>query len=176
MNKTKKWFSLGLTLLSVSILVACGNSSSKSSDASKETKTEKSATTEKSSEKKSTYAIGDKIVFDKQAEYTITNVEWTDERNDFDETNPDKVLKVTYNFKNLSDIYLAVVVDIDLFVGGNKMETYPNTNSMGSISPGRSMEGAVQHFGVKGDGKLELEVKPFAAFNEKPAIVAFDAP
>ena len=47
---------------------------------------------------------------------------------------------------------------------------------MGSISPGRSMEGAVQHFGVKGDGKLELEIKPFAAFNEKPAIVAFDAP
>ena len=34
----------------------------------------------------------------------------------------------------------------------------------------------LQHFGVKGDGKLELEIKPFAAFNEKPAIVAFDAP
>ena len=76
----------------------------------------------------------------------------------------------------LSDSDLAVGVVIDLFVGGNKMETYPNTNTMGSISPGRSMEGAVQHFGVKGDGKLELEIKPFAAFNEKPAIVAFDAP
>ena len=46
------------------------------------------------------------------------------------------------------------------------MESYPNTNTMGSISPGRSMEGAVQHFGVKGDGKLELEIKPFTAFNE----------
>ena len=176
MNKTKKWFGLGVTLLSASILVACGNSSSKSNDTSKEAKTEKKTSTEKSSEKKSTYAIGDKIVFEKQAEYTITNVEWSDERNDFDETNPDKVLKVTYNVKNLSDSDLAVGVDIDLFVGGNKMETYPNTNTMGSISPGRSMEGAVQHFGVKGDGKLELEIKPFAAFNEKPAIVAFDAP
>ena len=101
MNKTKKWFGLGVTLLSASILVACGNSSSKSDDTSKEAKTEKKASTEKSSEKKSTYAIGDKIVFDKQAEYTITNVEWTDERNDFDKTNPDKVLKVTYNVKNL---------------------------------------------------------------------------
>ncbi|MFQ9597769.1 MAG: hypothetical protein ACLRZG_08510 [Streptococcus sp.] len=131
---------------------------------------------EKSSEKKSTYAIGDKIVFDKQAEYTITNVEWTDERNDFDKTNPDKVLKVTYNVKNLSDSDLAVGVDIDLFVGGNKMETYPNTNTMGSISPGRSMEGADTTFWCKRDGKLELEIKPFAAFNEKPAIVAFDAP
>ena len=132
MNKTKKWFGLGVTLLSASILVACGNSSSKSDDTSKEAKTEKKASTEKSSEKKSTYAIGDKIVFDKQAEYTITNVEWTDERNDFDKTNPDKVLKVTYNVKNLSDSDLAVGVDIDLFVGGNKMETYPNTIRTGN--------------------------------------------
>ena len=154
MNKTKKWLGLGLSVLSVSVLVACGSSNSQSNNSSKETKTEKIATTEKSSEKKSAYAIGDKIVFDK----------------------PDKVLKVTYNVKNLSDKDLAVGVDINLFVGGNKMESYPNTNTMGSISPGRSMEGAVQHFGVKGDGKLELEIKPFTAFNEKPAIVAFDAP
>ena len=109
-------------MLSASILVACGNSSSKSDDTSKEAKArEKKTSTEKSSEKKSTYAIGDKIVFDKQAEYTITNVEWSDERNDFDETNPDKVLKVTYNVKNLSDSDLAVGVDIDLFVGGNEI-------------------------------------------------------
>ena len=31
---------------------------------------------------------------------------------------------------------------------------------MGSITPGRSMEGAVEHFGVKGEGDLELEIKP----------------
>ena len=47
MNKTKKWFGLGVTLLSASILVACGNSSSKSDDTSKEAKTEKKASTEK---------------------------------------------------------------------------------------------------------------------------------
>ena len=35
------------------------------------------------------------------------------------------------------------------------------------------MEGAVQHFGVKGDGKLELEIKPFAAFNEKTCDCCF---
>ncbi len=119
MNKTKKWLGLGLSVLSVSVLVACGSSNSQSNNSSKETKTEKIATTEKSSEKKSAYAIGDKIVFDKQAEYTITKVEWSDERNDFDQSNPDKVLKVTYNVKNLSDKDLAVGVDINLFVGGN---------------------------------------------------------
>ena len=163
-------------MLSASILVACGNSSSKSDDTSKEAKAEKKTSTEKSSEKKSTYAIGDKIVFDKQAEYTITNVEWSDERNDFDETNPDKVLKVTYNVKNLSDSDLAVGVDIDLFVGGNKMETYPNTNTMGVNFTGSINGRCCTTFWCKRDGKLELEIKPFAAFNEKPAIVAFDAP
>ena len=65
MNKTKKWLGLGLSVLSVSVLVACGSSNSQSNNSSKETKTEKIATTEKSSEKKSAYAIGDKIVFDK---------------------------------------------------------------------------------------------------------------
>ncbi len=57
MNKTKKWFGLGVTLLSASILVACGNSSSKSDDTSKEAKTEKKpetkpAKTEAKAEKK----------------------------------------------------------------------------------------------------------------------------
>ena len=180
MNKTKKWLALGFSFLSVSVLVACGNSEKSSKSSSNEVKTEQSSTketkTEESSEKKSTYSVGDKIVFEKFAEYTITNVEWSDERNEFDDTNPDKVLKVTYNVKNLSDKDMPVGIDIDLYVGGNKMENYANEHTMGSITPGRSMEGAVQHFGVKGDGKLELEIKPFAAFNEKPAIVAFDAP
>ena len=176
MNRTKKWLALGFSLLSISLLVACGNSQKNSEKASQEVQTEKSSTSEAKNENKSTYSIGDTITFDNYAEYTITNVEWTDERNEFDNTNPDKVLKVTYNVKNLSDKDMPIGIDINLFVGGNKMETYPNTNTMGSISPGRSMEGAVQHFGVKGDGKLELEIKPFAAFNEKPAIVAFDAP
>ncbi len=67
----------------------------------------------------------------------------------FDKTNPDKVLKVTYNVKNLSDSDLAVGVDIDLFVGGNKMETYPNkyngVNFTGSIN-GRCQ----RHFGIRG--------------------------
>ena len=48
-NEKMVW--LGVTLLSASILVACGNSSSKSDDTSKEAKTEKKASTEKSSER-----------------------------------------------------------------------------------------------------------------------------
>ena len=33
---------------------------------------------------------------------------------------------------------------------------------------------SVEHFGVKGEGDLELEIKPFSAFGEKPAIVSVD--
>ena len=116
MNKTKKWLALGFSFLSVSVLVACGNSEKSSKSSSNEVKTEQSSTketkTEESSEKKSTYSVGDKIVFEKFAEYTITNVEWSDERNEFDDTNPDKVLKVTYNVKNLSDKDMPVGIEI----------------------------------------------------------------
>lgn len=174
MNRTKKWLALGFSLLSISLLVACGNSQKNSEKASQEVQTEKSSTSEAKNENKSTYSIGDTITFDNYAEYTITNVEWTDERNEFDNTNPDKVLKVTYNVKNLSDKDMPIGIDINLFVGGNKMESYANDHTMGSITPGRSMEGAVEHFGVKGEGDLELEIKPFAAFGEKPEIISID--
>ncbi|WP_223363477.1 hypothetical protein [Streptococcus australis] len=69
---------------------------------------------------------------------------------------------------------MPIGIDINLFVGGNKMESYANDHTMGSITPGRSIEGAVEHFGVKGEGDLELEIKPFAALGEKPAIISID--
>lgn len=174
MNKTKKWLALGFSLFSINLLVACGNFQKTSDTAPQEAQTEKSSSSEAKKENKSTYSIGDTITFDKYAEYTITNVEWTDERNEFDNSNPDKVLKVTYNVKNLSDKDMPIGIDINLYVGGNKMESYANEHTMGSITPGRSMEGAVVHFGVKGEGNLELEIKPFSAFGEKPAIVPID--
>lgn len=48
-----------------------------------------SSTNSVSNEKK-TYGIGDKITFEGKAEYTITNVEWTEERNQFEQSNPEK--------------------------------------------------------------------------------------
>ena len=139
---------------------------------SKENKTQTSSN-KKEDVKSKKFAVEDKITFDNVAEYTITNVEWTDKRNQFDDKNPDKVLKVTYNVTNLSDKNLSVGSDMDLYVGGKKMETYPNDNTLESISPGRSLEGATEHFGVFGEGDLELEVKPAFDFKSKPAIVAF---
>ena len=172
MNKTKKLLALGLSCLSILTLAACSGATKDNSSASKDDKTQASST-KKEADKKEKLAVGDKITFDGKAEYTITNVEWTDKRNQFDDKNPDKVLKVTYNVTNLSDKNLSVGSDMALYVGGKKMETYPNDNTLESISPGRSLEGATEHFGVFGEGDLELEVKPAFDFKSKPAIVAF---
>ena len=187
MNKTRKLIALGLSCLSVLTLVACSGGAKKDENTSKDTKVETSSgqketekkdkvettSSQKDSEKKGKFTIGDKVTFDNVAEYTITNVEWTDERNQFDKSNPDKVLKVTYNVKNLSEEDLPVGIGMTLYAGGKKMESYPNTNTMDTISAGRSIESAVAHFGVTGQGDLELEIKPAFDFKSKAAIVAF---
>lgn len=172
MNKTRKLIALGLSCLSVLTLVACSGGAKKDENTSKDTKIETSSS-QKETEKKDKFSIGDKLSFENVAEYTITNVEWTDERNQFDKSNPDKVLKVTYNVTNLSEKDLPIGLDMTLYVGGKKMESYPNTNTMDAISAGRSIEGAVAHFGVTGEGDLELEVKPALDFKSKAAIVSF---
>ena len=172
MNKTQKIIALGLSCLSVLTLVACSSGAKKDENTSKDDKVE-TTSSQKDNEKKNKFTIGDKVTFDSVAEYTITNVEWTDERNQFDKSNPDKVLKVTYNVTNLSEKDLPIGLDMKLYVGGKKMETYPNTNTMEAISEGRSIERAVAHFGVTGEGDLELEIKPALDFKSKAAIVAF---
>ena len=172
MHKTRKIITLGLSCLSILTLFACSSGAKKEDNTSKNEKVETS-TSKKETEKKDKFAIGDKITFDNVAEYTITNVEWTDERNQFDKSNPDKVLKVTYNVTNLSEKNLPIGLDMTLYVGGKKMESYPNTNTMDAISAGRSIEGAVSHYGVTGEGDLELEIKPALDFKSKAAIVAF---
>ena len=172
MNKTRKLIALGLSCLSVLTLVACGGGAKKDENTAKEDKVETSST-QKEADKKDKFSIGDKLSFENVAEYTITNVEWTDERNQFDKTNPDKVLKVTYNVTNLSEKDLPIGLDMTLYVDGKKMESYPNTNTMDAISAGRSIEGAVAHFGVTGQGDLELEIKPALDFKSKAAIVSF---
>ncbi len=173
----KKFTLLSVALLAALGLAACSSSSSEPT-AKEETASSSSEVVEESSssEETTTFAVGDTIVFDGVAEITITNVEWTDERNEFDDTNPEKVLKVTYNTTNLSDEDYILGSDITLYVNGAKMEDYPNTNTYDSISSGRSYEGAVQHFGVNGSGAMELEVEPSWSFDYigDPAIVTLD--
>lgn len=174
----KKKFTL-LTVVSLSLfaLAACSTTTPTKKESS-DAKTEQKSEEVTEAPKETTYKVGDTIVFDGYAEITITGAEWTDERNQFEadflETVPEKVLKVTYNITNLSDKDYFVGSDIELYVAGKKMESYPNTNTMDTVSAGRAYEGAIQHFGVIGSGAIELELEPSIAFDTEPAIVKLD--
>ena len=161
----------GVSLLSVAILGACSTGSNASSGGSSS-----SSTTEQtsSSSRQISYNVGDTITFEDEAQFTITGAEWTDERNQFDDTNPEKVLKVTYNVTNLSDDDYVLGSDLELYVNGQKMEDYPNGGTFDTISAGRSYEGAVQYFGVNGSGDMEIEVSPAFSFTSDKAIVKLD--
>ena len=167
----KKYTLFTVAALSLFALGAC-------SSGSEPTKGEADASTVETTTvaDKTSFAVGDTIVFDGSAEYTITAAEWTDERNEFADSQPEKVLKVTYNMTNLSDEDQSIGMDMNLYVGGKKMETYPNTNTMDSLSAGRTYEGAIQHFAVNGTGDIELEVQPILDFSAKPAIVTLTLP
>lgn len=129
----------------------------------------------KSSESQKTYKVGDKITFKGEVEYTITSVEWTDERNEFEDTQPKKVLKVTYDVKNLSDDDYVIGDDLELYANGAKMESYANDNTFETISAGRDYKGATQHFAVNSDEDLELEIKPYFSFEGEPAVIPLES-
>ncbi|MBJ8326491.1 hypothetical protein [Streptococcus pacificus] len=168
----KKLFALGLVIFSVATLTACSSGDTKSESAPAEDKVEQ--TTEAKKDDKKTYQIGDAIIFDGEATITIKGTNFTDERNQFDESNPDRVLTITYDVENLSDDDYVIGSEISLYVDGKKMDTYPVNNTINTISAGRSYENATASFGVFGEGEMELEVEPSWSFTAKPQIVKLD--
>lgn len=175
----RAWFIVLAALVVIGVFANMGgDGDSKDTSASSSAKSEStsavSSTKESSQDKGKTYKVGDVITFKDEAEITITGAEWSDERNEFADTNPEKVLKVTYNVNNLSDDDYVLGDDLELYVNGKKMDTYPNGGTLDSISKGRSFEGAVQYFGVNGSGDIEVEVEPSFSFTAEPAVVKLD--
>ena len=105
----KKVCLFGISLLSVAILAACSSGSdtesSKSASSSSTTEQTSKTSTKASKDKKTdsnqkkTYKVGDTITFKDKAEITITGAEWTDERNQFEDSNPEKVLTMSKIFQ-----------------------------------------------------------------------------
>ncbi|MCB2828908.1 DUF4352 domain-containing protein [Streptococcus dysgalactiae] len=175
----KKLVSLGLITLSALFLTACSNGSQeKTTDKEKvvmENKKEETKPNAKVSEPQNKkYKLGDKLTFENGLEITVTNAEFTDERNEFDDSNPEKVLKVTYNVTNNTKEDYLVSSEMELYVGSNKMNSYPIDTTVETLSPGRSYDNAVAAFGVNGSGKMELEVKPTLSFEKERFIVELD--
>lgn len=107
-------------------------------------------------------SIGDSVTID-DITMTITHAEFTDDRNQFEESDPENVIAVHYTLHNDSDDDYPYGMDFDVYVDGSQSDSYPNENSMGSVSSGRSVDG-VEHFSVEGD-TIEVEWAPMFSFS-----------
>lgn len=112
-------------------------------------------------------AIGDSITVD-DITMTITGAEFTDDRNEFADEEPDEVIAIHYTLENDSDDDYPYGADFDVYVDGSQANSYPNDNSIGSVSPGRSVDG-VAHYGVTGED-IEVEWEPMFSFSDERGI------
>ena len=151
----------------VMLLTACSNNETPNTSESTE------AAQAQAENQQTATKIGDTITFDKEAEIVIKSAEYTDERNEFADSKPLHVLKVTYDVKNLTEQDYVVGNEVNLYVNGKKMETYPIDVTFETISAGRSFENAVQGFAITEEGNYELEVTPSISFTAKPVVIPF---
>lgn len=158
-------------------LVACSLLPQKDSKfaPSKATTSSSSKSKTSSSEEKAPvitlYNVGETITFDSGLEFTITSAQLTDERNQYAESNPAKVINITYNFTNNSKEPYTLGTDMTLTQNSQSMETYPLDLTVDTVAPGASVEGAVQAFALTSDTKTTLVIVPnFGVTNEKALV------
>lgn len=135
--------------------------------------TEETAETEEVAEEPSEelLSVGDSMTID-DVTMTINSVEFTDERNEYAETEPEKVIKINYTIKNEAEEDYPYGADFQVYADGSLMETYPNDSSVGSVSTGRSVDG-VDHYGITGE-EIEIEWEPLFSFSGEKGIWAVD--
>lgn len=159
------------------LLAACGEDSAAGDNSTPETSQEgaeaEAETTE--TEEQTTAPEGDsaKLTIGDSKEidgikFTVTNSYYTDERNEFAETSPEKVIAIEYTIENNSEDDYPFGMDEQVYVDGKQAETYPLDNSMGSVSAGRSADGIV-FYGVDGD-TVELEWAPMFSFSGEKGV------
>ena len=168
----KIWFWILVVIVLAGIGGALGGDDSKASNGGTKVENtakdvaESSEAVEESTEETQSidfYQVGDTVQVG-DAEYTLTSVELTDERNQFDDTNPAQVVKVSYTIKNNGDSDLPVGMDVEVYGSDDKKsESYPNDNTMGSVAPGKQMD-CVAHFGLNQTGEIEIHFVPLMSF------------
>lgn len=94
---------------------------------------------------------------------TVNDAYYTDERNQFDETNPEKVIAIEYTLENNSDQDYPFGIDTQVYVDGKQADSYALGSDMGSVSSGRTVDGTT-YYGVNGE-KVELEWEPTFSFS-----------
>jgi len=109
------------------------------------------------------YGIGDTIEIE-GARFTLKDVTTTDERNEFADTDPEHVIAIEYELENLGDDDLPYGMELTVYdAEGNKMETYPLDSDMGSLAPGKKVQG-IEYHGVDAAGTIEIHFDPLLSF------------
>lgn len=165
----KIWFWILIVILLIIIGGSLGGNDKKASSNGGEkinqSSTSKDLQSGKEKNADSFYKVGDTVKVGK-AEYTLTGVELTEERNQFTEKQPAQVVKVSYVVKNNGDKDIPVGMDIEVYGSDNKKaETYPNDNTMGSVAPGKEMD-CIAHFGLNQTGEIEIQFSPIVSFEK----------
>lgn len=109
--------------------------------------------------------IGDTAEFN-QLKFTLKDVTTTDERNEFADEDPNVVIKIEYEIENTGDDDYPYGTDITVYdADGNQMDSYPLESDLGSLAPGKKVQG-VEHHGVEATGKIEIHFVPFFSFED----------
>ena len=108
--------------------------------------------------------VGDSETID-DVTLTVNSVSFTDERNEFADTTPERVIAIEYTLENGQEEDYPFGIDMDLYVDGKKAETYPLGTDFGSVSAGRAVD-SVAYFGVDGE-EIELEWQPMFSLSDK---------
>ncbi|WP_394136818.1 DUF4352 domain-containing protein [Cytobacillus oceanisediminis] len=108
-----------------------------------------------------TFNVGDKVDVAGTV-ITITNAAYTDERNEFDEYKPAKVIKFDLTVQNATqeelyfDVYEFELYDAD----GTKMDLVSLDNMSETLQPGKNASGSA-YIGASGKGPYELYYTDF---------------
>ena len=108
--------------------------------------------------------VGDSATID-DITLTVNSVSFTDERNSYADTTPERVIAIEYTLENGQEEDYPFGMDMDLYVDGKKADTYPLGTDFGSVSAGRAVD-SVAYFGVDGE-EIELEWQPMFGMEDK---------
>lgn len=162
----KRYLFLIASLLLTIALAACGDT-----DSTDSTNDDKDTNQVEKKQEEKKLGIGDTAEVG-NIKFTLKNVSLTDERNEFADQNPKMVVKIEYEIENGTDEEIPIGGDLEVYdATGNKMESYPLDNTLGSLKPGKKIQG-VEHFGIE-ESPIEIYFQPMLSLDE-PAVFEVD--
>ena len=161
----KRWYVLALMVV---FLAGCSSdattSSSSSETPTEETTTTQTPTVEETPAEKSTFTIGEQIIVTtSKGEYnvTITGVSETADRNQFSDTQADRVVIIDYTYENVSqedDLFISDMSFKAYDANGTALETYPATTTYAQgVGAGRNTSAQMAFALNNPTNEIELE-------------------